>query len=86
MRNTKALIQAGYRALKAIDFPLRGQKTTVFDCWRLLRDELSDCAWVDYVPLGFGRPKRERQILQKKPEDGQWVTTGVAPFSSRSIA
>lgn len=53
-----------FRALKAFDFPQRGQKTTVFDCWRLLRKELSNCEWVNYVPLGFGRPECERQGLQ----------------------
>lgn len=50
-----------FRALKAVDFSKRGEKITVFDCWRLLRDELSNCEWVNYVPLGFGRPKRQRR-------------------------
>jgi UDPglucose 6-dehydrogenase len=53
-----------FRALKAVDFPQRGEKITVFDCWRLLRDDLSNCEWINYVPLGFGKPERERRVLE----------------------
>jgi UDPglucose 6-dehydrogenase len=53
-----------FRKLKAVDFPQRDEKITVFDCWRLLRDDLSNCEWIKYVPLGLGKPERERRVLE----------------------
>jgi len=42
-----------FRELSAGDFPRRAERTVVFDCWRILRNKLSDCEWVNYVPLGI---------------------------------
>jgi UDPglucose 6-dehydrogenase len=45
---------AEFRKLRASDFPRREQPVIVFDCWRILQQELSRCDWVKYVPLGVG--------------------------------
>lgn len=43
-----------FRALKVEDFPRRHDPVMVFDCWRILREKLKDCEWIDYIPLGVG--------------------------------
>ncbi|MDO8432783.1 MAG: nucleotide sugar dehydrogenase [Candidatus Binatus sp.] len=56
LRRSNALIIANpcreFRAIKKSDLP-RGEKPTiVFDCWRILRDELAGCDWVNYFSVG----------------------------------
>jgi UDPglucose 6-dehydrogenase len=43
-----------FRKLKVSDFPHRAEPVTVFDCWRILRNELGGCDRVRYVPFGIG--------------------------------
>lgn len=41
-------------ALRAADFPQKSPPVVVFDCWRILREELSGSNHVRYVALGVG--------------------------------
>lgn len=43
-----------FKALRAVDFPMREQPIIVFDCWRILRGALSGQPHLRYVPLGLG--------------------------------
>jgi len=45
---------AEFRALGPVDFPRRDRHIVVFDCWRILRDKLESCPWIDYVAIGVG--------------------------------
>ena len=56
VRRSDALIIANpcreFRSIKASDLR-RGEKPTiVFDCWRILREELANCEWVTYLSVG----------------------------------
>lgn len=43
-----------FRSLQAADFPQKNPPMVVFDCWRILREELKNKAHVTYLPLGIG--------------------------------
>ncbi|MFQ5850704.1 MAG: UDP-glucose dehydrogenase family protein [Candidatus Binatia bacterium] len=43
-----------FRALEAEDFPRRRNPIIVFDCWRIVREKLQNCKWINYIPLGVG--------------------------------
>jgi UDPglucose 6-dehydrogenase len=43
-----------FKQLCASDFPRRKEPVVVFDCWRILQQQLSDCGWVKYVAFGVG--------------------------------
>ncbi|MDA2933557.1 nucleotide sugar dehydrogenase [Acidobacteria bacterium AH-259-D05] len=43
-----------FRLLESCDLPVRRNRLIVFDCWRILRPSLNDCAHIHYVPLGVG--------------------------------
>jgi UDPglucose 6-dehydrogenase len=46
------------KKLRGIDFPQREEQVIVFDCWRVLQNELPQVDWVKYVPLGVGENER----------------------------
>jgi UDPglucose 6-dehydrogenase len=48
-----------FRALQAADFLQKNPPMVVFDCWRVLREELSKCNHVRYVPFGIGSHEPE---------------------------
>lgn len=58
LRAAEAVVVASpgeeFKDLRPSDYPRRTEPIVVFDCWRILRDRLSDCEWVKYVPLGVG--------------------------------
>jgi UDPglucose 6-dehydrogenase len=43
-----------FKKLRSVDFPRREEPVLVFDCWRILQNELR-CDWVKYIPLGIGQ-------------------------------
>lgn len=43
-----------FRSLEAKDFPKREPLISVLDGWRILREKLKACPWVNYIPLGVG--------------------------------
>lgn len=59
-----------FRGLTVADFPVRNPPLVIFDCWRLLRDQLSQAATVTYLPLGVETPHRtphssSREVLSR---------------------
>jgi UDPglucose 6-dehydrogenase len=46
--------EPAFRTLQAADFPNKNPPIVVFDCWRILRNELKDKSHIKYIPLGVG--------------------------------
>lgn len=61
-----------FRGLTVADFPVRNPPVIVFDCWRLLRPQLSQGSAVTYLPLGVETRQRTprsspREVLSHSP-------------------
>ena len=63
IRSADAVIIANpdpeFAKLRAEDFPHQDRKTVVIDCWRLMREQLSECDWIRYVPWGVNYKNSE---------------------------
>lgn len=52
--------------LRADDFPKKDPPIIVFDCWRILREELEDKNHVKYLPLGIGKEENKAAMKLKE--------------------
>lgn len=49
-----------FRRLEPGDFPQKEEPVAVFDCWRILREKLSNASHIRYVPVGIGSQEAPR--------------------------
>jgi len=59
-----------FRALRAADFPPKNPLIVVFDCWRILRNELKDKSHIRYIPLGVGSDDQSTAMKLKSLWEG----------------
>ncbi len=62
-----------FRALTLADFPQRTPPVQVYDCWRILREQLEGAPNIRYIPLGIGsddeKNKARLKIMWSSPEE-----------------
>jgi UDPglucose 6-dehydrogenase len=46
-----------FKKLRMDDFPKKAPPIVIFDCWRILLNELSGCPHIEYIPIGIGKSK-----------------------------
>lgn len=62
-----------FRSLRDSDFPKKNPPMVVFDCWRILRNELRDKSHVKYIPLGVGTDDQNTATKLRS----LWEGTGI---------
>ena len=55
-----------FKQLTAEDFRANGKNISVYDFWRILKDELSEKEKIEYIPIGFSRNDESQSAFLTK--------------------
>jgi hypothetical protein len=55
-----------FRALQLVDFPQKKPPILVYDCWRILREQLQGSPNIRYIPLGMCIEDEKNEDMLKK--------------------